>query len=231
MGADSSDLGAIGMLNCRITIGDFGTEQTFIICHHLRRNIILGTDFAKENQAGVSWTKQGTRVLSVKGIPRLEVEEDELGVPVTTKHHVKIPPRYSAVFEVNLHGNCQGTKIILANKQFMDVNPNAFQQISVKPEGNKYFPVVTIRNLDHTKLLHVAKGEIVGFAHDEEVEMTYIETTSILEIEEIEQRAPRNWIPERSWRNYKNHCKISPQQAVITKLTEHQAELGEIPPK
>ena len=60
VGADSSDLGAIGMLNCRITIGDFGTEQTFIICHHLRRNIILGTDFAKENQAGVSWTKQGT---------------------------------------------------------------------------------------------------------------------------------------------------------------------------
>ena len=74
--------------------------------------MILGTDFAKENQAGVSWTIQGTRILSIKGVDRLEVEEDELGVPVTTKYLVKIPPRYSAVFEVNLHGICEGTKII-----------------------------------------------------------------------------------------------------------------------
>ena len=116
VGADGSDLGAVGTLNCKINLGEIEIDQTFIVCKHLRRNIILGTDFAKKNQAGVSWTNQGTRVLSVKGIPILEVEEDELGIPVTTKHHVKIPPRYSAVFEVNLHGSCEGTKIISANK-------------------------------------------------------------------------------------------------------------------
>ena len=118
--------------------------------------MILGTNFAKENQAGVSWTEQGTRVLSMEGLPRLEVEEDELGIPVTTKHHVKIPPRYSAVFEVNLHGNCEGTKIISANKQLMELNPNAFQhEILIKLEGDKYFPVVAITNLDHAKMLHL----------------------------------------------------------------------------
>ena len=59
----------------------------------------------------------------------------------------------------------------------MEANPNVFQhEISVKPEGNKYFPVVGIINLDHAKMLHLSKGEIVGFAHDEEVEMQYIET-------------------------------------------------------
>ena len=140
---------------------------------------------------------------------RLEVEEDELGIPVTTKYHVKVPLRYSAVFEVNLHGNCEGTKIILASKQLLETNPNVFQhEISIKPDGNKYFPLVTITNLDHAKMLHLAKGEIVGFAHEEEVEMNYIETTKVLEIEEIEQRAPRNWIPERSWRNHRNHSEI-----------------------
>ena len=122
------------------------------MCWHLRRNVILGSNFAKGNQAGVSWTKQGTRILSIKGVNRLEVEEDELGAPVTTKYHVKIPPRYSAIFEVNLHGNCEGTKIISANKQLMEMNPNVFQhEISIKPDGNKYFPVVTITNLDHAK--------------------------------------------------------------------------------
>ena len=93
----------MGTIECKIMIGDIEVEQTFIVCRHLRRNVILGTDFAKNNQAGVSWTRQGTRILSIKGVARLEVEEDELGTPVTTKYHVKIPPRYSAVFEVNLH--------------------------------------------------------------------------------------------------------------------------------
>ena len=74
VGADGSDLGAVGTMSCKIRIGDIEIEQTFIICRHLRRNVILGTDFAKTNQTGVSWTRHGTRVLSVKGIPRLEVE-------------------------------------------------------------------------------------------------------------------------------------------------------------
>ena len=162
----------------------------------------------------------------------MEVEEDELGTPVTTKHHVKITPRYSVVFEVNLHGNCEGTKIISANKQVMEANPNVFQhEISVKPEENRYFPVVTITNLDHAKMLHLAKGEIVGFAHDEEVEMHYIETTSVLEIEELEQKAPRNWLPERSWRKYKDCSEISLQNMKVPKATQETTGSGEIFPK
>ena len=193
--------------------------------------MILGTDFAKENQAGVSWTRQGTRILSVKGVARLEVEEDELGTPVTTKYHVKVPPRYSTVFEVNLHGSCEGTKIISPNKQLMEMNPNIFQhEISIKPESNKYFPVVAITNLDHAKMLHLAKGEIVGFAHEEEVEMNYIEMTNVLEMEEVEQRAPRNWIPERRWKNYSNRSEISPQHTEVPEVTGNRTKTGEISP-
>ena len=189
-------------------------------------------DFAKENQAGVSWTREGTRVLSVKGIPRLEVEEDELGIPVTTKYHVKIPPRYNAVFEVNLHGNCNDTKIISANRQLMEANPNTFQhEILLKPEGNKYFPAIAITNLDNAKMLHLAKGKIVGFAHDEEVEMNYIETANTLEMDEIEQRAPRNWIPERCWRNYRESSEISPKQVEVSEVTDNWIQTGEISPK
>ena len=223
--ADGSDLGAVGTLQYKIMIGDIEVEQTFIVCRHLRRNVILGTDFAKENQAGVSWTKQGTRILSIKGVDRLEVEEDELGVPVTTKYHVKIPLRYSAVFEVNLHGTCEGTKIISANKQFTEMN-----EISIRPDGNKYFPVVAITKLDHVKMLHLAKGEIVGIAHEEEVEMNYIETTNTLEMEEIEQKAQRNWIPERSWKNYNKYSKILQLHTEVTEVISSQTKSGEISP-
>ena len=229
--ADGSDLGAVGTLQCKITIGDIEVQQTFIVCRHLRRNVILGNDFAKENQAGVSWTKQGTWILSIKGVDRLEMEEDELGVPMTTKYHVKIPPRYSAVFEVNLHGTCEGTKIISANKQFIEMNPNLFQhEISIRPEGNKYFPGVAITNLDHTKMTHLAKGETVGFTHEEEVEMNYIETTNILEMGEIEEKAPRNWIPERSWKTYNKYSRISQLHTEITKVTLSKTKSGEISP-
>ena len=231
VGADGSNLGVVGMIECRITIRDMEVEQTFIVCHHLRRNVILGTDFAKNNQAGVSWMRQGTRILSIKGIARLEVEEDELGTPVTTKHHVKIPPRYNVVFEVNLHGACEGTRIILPNKQLMEANPDAFQhEISIKPENSNYFPLIAITNLDHAKMLHLTKGEIVGFAHEEEVEMNYIETTNVLEITEIEERAPRNWVPERTWKKYSNCSEISPSNTKRTEVTENRTKMGEISP-
>ena len=227
--ADGSDLGAVGTIKCKITIGDIEVEQAFIVCRHLRRNVILGTNFAKNNQAGVSWTKQGTRILSIKGVARMEVEEDELGTPVTTKYHVKIPPRYSAVFEVNLHGTCEGIKIISANKQFMETNPNAFQhEISIKPDGNNYFPLVAITNLDHAKMLHLAKGEIVFFAHEEEVEMNYIETTNVLEMGGIEEKAPRNWIPERTWRKYSNCSEMLPQHIEVTEVKENWVKTGKI---
>ena len=230
-GADGCDLGAVGMIECKITLGDIEVEQTFIVCRHLRRNVILGTDFAKSNQAGVSGMRQGTRILSIKGVTRLEVEEDEPGTPVTKKYHVKIPPRYSAVFEVNLHGVCEGTQIISVNKQLMEVNPNAFQhEIAIKPENNSYFPLVAITNLDHAKTLHLAKGEIVGFAHKEDVEMNYIEMANMLEMGGIEEKAPRNWIPERTWRKHCNHSEILPSHTETNEVTVNQVKTGEILP-
>ena len=96
------------------------------------------------------------------------------------------------------------------------------------PDGNKYFPVVTITNLDHAKMLHLAKGEIVGFAHKEEVEMNYIETTNIVEVEEKKQMAPRNWIPERSWKNYNNYSEILPKHTEVSEVTVSRSKTGEI---
>ena len=231
VGADGSDLGAVGELHCKVEIGDTTVQQSFIVCRHLRRNVILGTDFTKKNCVGVSWTTQGTRILSMKGTPKIEVEEDELGIPVTTKRHIKIPPRYSAVFEVNMHGTCEGIKIISPNKQSLENNPNIFQhEIALKPHENKYFPVVAVTNLDHAKTIHIAKGEIVGFAHDEDVEMNYIETTNTLELEENVYMPPRNWIPARKLENSQYTGEIS-QISESKKDKEYANEkTSEIPP-
>ena len=62
----------------------------------------------------------------------------------------------------------------------------------------------------------------MGFAHDEEVEMHYIETTNILEIEEMEQ------IPERSQRKRKYLSEILPQHAEVSEVTCGGIKSGEI---
>ena len=92
LAADGSDLGSIGSVELKLILGNQGVTQEFIVCRQLRRNIILGVDFGKKNCAGVQWTIERTRVLSIKGLPAIEVEETELGLPVTATFHVKVPP-------------------------------------------------------------------------------------------------------------------------------------------
>ena len=78
-------------------------------------------------------------------------------------------------------------------------------------------------NLDHAKTIHLAKGEIVGFVHDKEVKMNYIETTSTLEKEENEYMAPCNWIPARKTLIYQiNQRDLGKSRSSIEKSTVRQ---------
>ena len=112
IGADSSDLGSMGSVELTLTLGSNKVKQNFIICRELRRNIILGVDFAKRNCAGIQWTTNRTRMLLLNRLKAVEVEEDELGIPVTASYHVRVPPRHNAVFEVNIHIKMQGIQVV-----------------------------------------------------------------------------------------------------------------------
>ena len=201
IGADGGDLGSMGTVELTLSIGTSKVAQDFIVCRELRRNIILGVDFAKRNCAGIQWTTNKTRVLSLNGIKAVEVEEDKLGIPVTASYHVKIPPRHNAVFEVNIHAETQGMQVIMGNKHLLEKHPNMYQhEIAMMAEENsERFPLLAITNLDHVKSLHLAKGEVVGFARPESSDVTYIATTNELNIEEVIDVKPRNWIPQQKW--------------------------------
>ena len=119
----------------------------------------------KNNCAGIEWTTQRTRVLSINGIPVIEVEENELGLPVTAAFHVKVPPRHNGVFQVNIHGDTKGAHIISANSQFLEKNPNVYQhEISIISDNDSQpFPLVAVTNLDFAKTLHIGKGRNYRF--------------------------------------------------------------------
>ena len=103
------------------------------------------------------------------------------------------------MFQVNIHGDTNGTHIISANSQFLEKNPNVYQhEISIVTEGaGEAFPLIAITNLDFAKTLHIGKGEIVGFARPEVEEVVYIATTNELNVEPYVDTSPKNWIPPR----------------------------------
>ena len=195
--ADGSDLGSMGIVQLMLKLGDKEVIQDFVVCRQLKRDVILRADFGKQNCAGVEWTTERTRILSLNRVPAVEVEENELGLPVTASFHVKVPPRHNGVFQVDIHGDTNGTHIISANSQFLEKNPNVYQQeISIVTEGtDEVFPLIAITNLDFAKTLHIGKGEIVRFARPEVEEVVYIATTNELNVEPYVDTLPRNWIP------------------------------------
>ena len=239
IGADGGDLGSMGTVQLTLSIGSSKVSQNFIVCRELKRNIILGVDFAKRNCAGIQWTTNRTRVLSLNGIKAVEVEEDKLGIPVTASYHVKIPPRHNAVFEVNIHAETEGTQVIKGNKHLLEKHPNMYQHeiALMSEEKSRRFPLLAITNLDHVKTLHLAKGEVVGFAIPESSEVTYFATTNELNVDEVVDVKPRNWIPQRKWTSHTQ--RIPEPQAMNSEFREHsrksrpfqdRRERGEEPP-
>ena len=237
--ADGSDLGSLGTISLQLKLGDKEVTQDFIVCRQLKRDIILGADFGKENCAGIEWTTQRTRVLSINGIPVIEVEENELGLPVTAAFHVKVPPRHNGVFQVNIHGDTNGAHIISANSQFLEKNPNVYQhEISIISDNDSQpFPLVAVTNLDFAKTLHIGKGEIIGFARPESEEVAYIATSSELNMEPYQDSSPCNWIPPRhrkplepqvdkkTGRHYDASRKLNPEHASNTSYPKESQRL------
>ena len=94
-------------------------------------------------------------------------------------------------------------QVIMGNKHFLEKHPNMYQhEIAILAEENAgTFPLLAITNLDHVKTLHLSKGEVVGFAKPESSEVTYIATSNELNIKEVIDIIPRNWIPQQKWRS------------------------------
>ena len=180
------------------SVGYEQSKQCFIICRELRRNIILGVNFAKQNCTGIQWTTNRMRILSLNRIKAEEVEEDDFGIPVTASYHVRVPPRHNAVFEVNVHAELQGTQLITGNQHLLEKHLNMYQhEIAIRSrKNNETFPLMAITNLDQVKTLHLHKGKVVGFARPKSAEVAYITTTNELNIEETLDVIPKNWIPQ-----------------------------------
>ena len=74
-GASGESLGTRGRTRCEVNINGRTFFQTFIVCEHLKRPMILGRDFSIQNCIGISWTKTNTCQLTQNNEVIAETEE------------------------------------------------------------------------------------------------------------------------------------------------------------
>ena len=105
VGTSGESLGALGRTNCKIQINDKTFTQTFIVCEHLKRPLILGRDFSIQNHMGISWTKHNTRQLTQYNEVIAETKEYQptSRSSVSLKNNIKVPLRSCAVVDVDVN--------------------------------------------------------------------------------------------------------------------------------
>ena len=89
VGVSGKSLGTRGRTKCEININGKIFYQTFIVCEHLKRPIILGRDFSIQNCIGISWTKSNTCQLTQNNEVIAETEYQTLSrssVSLKKKH-------------------------------------------------------------------------------------------------------------------------------------------------
>ena len=199
--ASGEDMGALGQVTCTFTINNQPFTQSFIVCRHMQRPIILGTDFTSTNFIGIIWTHEGTRkMIRSNGSTVMELPDTTSGVPLVLVHSVKIRP--GGNLEVSLECTRQLTDQmdIRIDAGFHHKNPNIYIPPScINNPNNKYNPrymPLTIFNLSTVDHLYIGKDTVITFAEQPVLETYNIELASEDKIKEHLAK-PQNWVPQR----------------------------------
>ena len=126
VGASGESLGARGRTKCKVNINGRIFYQTFIVCGHLKRPIILGRDFSIQNCIGISWTKTNTHQLTQNNEVIAETAEYQTPsrASVSLKKNIKIPPRSCAVVDVDINTTEKIQVEVIPDQLWLSANPN-----------------------------------------------------------------------------------------------------------
>ena len=201
VGASGKSLGTRGKTKCEVNINGRIFYQTFIVCEHLKRPIILGRDFSIQNCIGISWTKTNTRQLTQNNEVIAETAEYQTPsrASVSLKRNIKVPPRSCAVVDVDINTTEKIEVEVIPDQLWLSANPNIcmYPMIAdLKERGASTVTPFVIVNFSHHEHLHLPKDHVVAFA---EKDCNEGEMLEICTMEQLEKELPRNWIPERKW--------------------------------
>ena len=168
VGASGESLGTRGRTKCEVNINGKIFYQTFIICEHLKRPIILSRDFSIQNCIGISWTKSNSRQLTQNN--EVIAETTEYQTPsrssVSLKKNVKVPPRSCAVVDVDINTTEEIKVKLIPDQLWLSANPNicTYPMIAdLKDRKPNTITTFVIVNFSHHEHLHLPKDYVVAF--------------------------------------------------------------------
>ena len=192
-------MGALGQVTCTFAINNQPFTQSFIVCRHMQRPVILGMDFTSMNFVGIIWTCEGTRkMIRWNGATVMELPDTTSGKPLVLVHSVKIRPGGNLEVPLECTRQLTDQMDIRINTGFHHKNRNIYIPSScIKNPNNKYNPrymPITIFNLSTVGHLYIGKDTVIIFAEQPVLETCNIELAREDKI--IEHLAkPCNWVP------------------------------------
>ena len=127
----------------------------------------MGIDFARLNCAGIEWTNEGTRILTLRRKNIIEVTEDELRIPVTAHRNVTIPPRTGGVSHVDINATFDTNQVLMLHTPYFEemlmVYPHEIVIPLVREENYQFTHIMHITNVETDKSWYIKKGDVVAF--------------------------------------------------------------------
>ena len=130
----------------------------------------------------------------------IEIPEDELGIPVTARRNVTIPPRTGGVFDIDINAAFDTNQVLMPHTPYFEDMPMVYpHEIVIPPvqeENDKFMHVMHIMNVRTDKAWYIKKGDVVAFAPPESGAVQYMDVLGPKhEIKQNLQVRPRNCIP------------------------------------
>ena len=194
------DMGTLGQVTCTFTINSQPFTQSFIVCRHMTRPIILGTDFTSTNFVGIIWTREGTRkMIRSNGSTVIELPDTTLGIPLVSACSLKIRPGGNLEVPLECTMKLTNHMDMRIDTGFHHKNPNVYIPLScINNPNNQYNPKympLTIFNLSKDDHLYIGRDTVVTFAEEPTIDTYYIEVAGEEKIKEHLAK-PHNWVPQ-----------------------------------
>ena len=183
------DMGVLGQVTFAFKINDTPFTQSFIVCRHMTRHMILGTDFTAMNFMGVIWTREGMqKFVHSNGKTIIELPDLTSGVHLVLGHSVKICPGGHLTVPVECTRPVTDKMGIRMDIRFHHRNPNVYIPSSfVNNPNNKYNPKympLTIFNFSKVDHLYIGRDTVIAFTDVPESETYNVEIASEDKIKE-----------------------------------------------
>ena len=199
--ASGEDMGALGQIACTFTINNQPFTQSFIVCSHMQRPIILGKDFTSMNFVGIIWTHEGMRkMIRSNRSTVIELLDTMSSIPLVLAWSIKIRPGGNLEVPLECTRKLTNQMDIRIDAGFHHKNPNVYIPPScINNLNNQYNPKyipLTLFNLSKVDHLYIGRDTMIAFTEEPTVDTYNIELASEDKIKKHLAK-PCNWVPQR----------------------------------